>query len=52
MKEKKRILLAYQEKFGEGYLDLIITKKKGKTVDNILLTRTPIRPRLDKSFIE
>jgi hypothetical protein len=37
MKKKIHILSAYQEKFREGYLDLIITKKKGKTVDKIIV---------------
>jgi hypothetical protein len=50
MKEKKCILSAYQEKFGEGHLDSIITKKKGKTADKILLTGTCMRPSLDELY--
>ncbi len=34
MKEKKCILLAYQEKFRAEHLDSIITKKNGKTANN------------------
>jgi hypothetical protein len=48
MKEKKRILSDYQEKFGDKHPDLIITKKKGKRADKILLTHTHMRPSLNK----
>jgi len=32
-REKRRILEAYETKFGTGYLDSIIMRKKGKLVD-------------------
>jgi hypothetical protein len=50
MKEKKRILLAYQEKLGEGHPDSIITKKKGKIANNISLNHARMRPSLDKWY--
>ncbi len=50
MKEKKHILPAYQDKFREGHPDSIITKKKGKTADEILLTCICLRPSLDKLY--
>jgi hypothetical protein len=43
MKEKKRILSAYQDKFGAGHPDSINTQKKGKTANDILLTHTRMR---------
>ena len=45
--EKKRILMAYQEKFGSKYPKLIVTRKKGKISDNTSLHRTCMRPSLD-----
>ncbi len=50
MKEKKRILSAYQDKFGAGHLESILTQKKGKTANDILLTHTHMRPSLNKSY--
>jgi hypothetical protein len=38
MKEKKHILFAYQAKFVAGHLGSIITQKKGKIANSILLT--------------
>jgi hypothetical protein len=49
MKKKKRIISAYQDKFGAGHPESIITQKKGKTANDILLTHTRMRPSLDKS---
>ncbi len=50
IREKTCILSAYQEKFGVGHPDSIITKKKGKMADEILLTCTHMRPSLNKSY--
>jgi hypothetical protein len=49
-REKKRILTAYQEKFGSEYLDLIVTRKKGKISDNTSLHCACMRPSLDKWY--
>jgi len=52
-KEKQRILQQYELKFGAGYQDSIITKKKGETaVDNISLSipSARMRPELNKYY--
>jgi hypothetical protein len=54
-REKRRILEAYKEKFGTGYPDSIITRKKGKLIDTVLLSpphsRTRrMRPSTDKIY--
>ncbi len=48
--EKKRILTAYQEKFGSKYPELIITRKKGKISDDTSLHCARMRPSLDKWY--
>jgi hypothetical protein len=48
--EKKRILMAYQEKFGSKYPELIVTRKKGKISDNTSLHCTCMRPSLNKWY--
>ena len=53
-REKRRILEAYEAKFGTGYPDSIITRKKGKLDDtSTLLSHSTrrMRPPKDK-FIE
>jgi len=42
-REKRRILEAYETKFGTGYPDSIITRKKGKLVDTKLLSHSRTR---------
>jgi len=37
-REKRRILEAYETKFGTGYPDSIITRNKGKLIDTTLLS--------------
>ncbi len=49
-REKKRILTAYQEKFGSEYPELIITRKKSKISDDTSLHCTRMRPSLDKWY--
>jgi len=54
-REKRRILEAYEEKFGTGYPDSIISRKKGKLIDTTLLSpphsRTRrMRPSKDKFY--
>ena len=50
-KEKKRILDAYQARYGSECSDSIVTKKKGKTSDDILCPeRSRMRPSLDKWY--
>ena len=53
-KEKRRILEAYETKFGTGYPDSIVTRKKGKLDDTMLLSphsRTRrMRPSKDKFY--
>ena len=50
-KEKKHILDGYQAHFGSKYPDSIVTKKKGKTSDDILCPkRSRMRPSLDKWY--
>jgi hypothetical protein len=49
-REKKCILMAYQEKFGSEYPELIVTRKKGKISDDTSLHRTHMRPSLDKWY--
>jgi hypothetical protein len=50
MKEKKGILLAYQDKFAARHPDSIITKQKGKTANNTSLNQAHMRPSLNKWF--
>ncbi len=49
-REKKRILMDYQEKFGSEYPELIVTRKKGKISDNTFLHCAQMRPSLDKWY--
>jgi len=54
-REKWRILEAYEAKFGTGYPDSIVTRKKGKLIDTMLLSpphsRTRrMRPSKDKFY--
>jgi len=52
-REKRRILEAYETKFGKEYPDSIITRKKGKLIDTTLLSqqsRTRMRPSKDKFY--
>ncbi len=51
-REKRRILEAYETKFGKGYPDSIITRKKGKLVDSTLLSHSTrrMRPSKDKFY--
>ena len=54
-REKRRILEAYEAKFGTGYPDSIITRQKGKLIDTTLLSpphsRTRrMRPSKDKFY--
>ena len=48
--EKKCILMAYQEKFGSEYPELIVTRKKGKISDDTSLHRACMRPSLKKWY--
>ncbi len=50
MREKKCILMAYQEKFGSEYPELIETRKKGKIFNDTSLNCTCMRPSLDKWY--
>jgi len=54
-REKRRILEACETKFGTGYPDSIITRKKGKLIDTMLLSphsRTwRMRPSEDKFYL-
>jgi hypothetical protein len=52
-REKRRILDAYENEFGTGYADSIVTRKKGKQVDTTLLSRSKtqrLRPSKDKFY--
>jgi hypothetical protein len=52
-KEKQRILEAYETKFGAGYPDSIIMRKKGKLIDTMLLSHSRtwrMRPSKDKFY--
>ncbi len=53
-KEKRKILEAYETKFGTGYPVSIVTRKKGKHVDATLLlhsaTRRRMRPSKNKFY--
>ncbi len=49
-REKKRILMAYQEKFGSEYPESIVTRKKGKISDNTSIHCTRMRSSLDKLY--
>jgi hypothetical protein len=50
MREKKRILMAYQEKFRSEYPESIVTRKKGKISNNTSLHCARMRPSLDKWY--
>ncbi len=50
MREKKCILIAYQEKFGSKYPESIVTRKKGKISDDTSLRPARMRPSLDKWY--
>jgi hypothetical protein len=48
-REKRRILKAYEKKFGSGYCDSIVTSKKGKLVSTTLASHsTRTRPSKDR----
>jgi len=49
-REKRRILEAYETKFGTGYPNSIITRKKGKLIDTTLLSPPHLRPSKDKFY--
>jgi hypothetical protein len=49
-REKKRILIAYQEKFGSEYPESIVTRKKGKISHDPSLHCARMRPSLDKWY--
>ncbi len=50
MREKKRILMAFQEKFGSEYPKSIVTRKKGKISHNTSLHHARMRPSLNKWY--
>jgi hypothetical protein len=49
-REKKHILMEYQEKFGSEYPESIVTRKKGKISDDTALHLTCMRPSLNKWY--
>ncbi len=52
-REKRRILEAYKTKFGTGYPNSIVTRKKGKHVGTTLLSHSAtwrMRPSKDKFY--
>jgi hypothetical protein len=50
-REKRRILEVYDEKFGSGYPNSIVTSKKGKLVSTTLVSQsTRMRPSKDKFY--
>ncbi len=50
-REKRHILNAYEEKFGSGYTDPIVTTKKGKHVNTTsVLPKICMRPSKDKYY--
>ena len=51
-REKRRILEAYETKFGTGYPDSIITRKKGKLIATTSLSHSTrrMRPSKDKFY--
>ncbi len=49
-RKKKRILMAYQEKFGSEYPESIVTRKKDKISNNTSLHCARMRPSLDKWY--
>ncbi len=50
-REKRRILNAYEEKFGSGYTNSIVTTKKGKHVNTTsVLPNICMRPSKDKYY--
>jgi hypothetical protein len=48
--KKKRILTAYQDKFGSEYPESVVTRKTGKISDDTSLHCTRMRPSLDKWY--
>jgi hypothetical protein len=50
MHKKKRILTAYQEKFGLEYPESIVTRKKGKLSNDTSLHCARMRPSLDRWY--
>jgi hypothetical protein len=50
MREKKCILMDYQEKIGSEYPELIVTREKGKISDNTSLHCARMRPSLNKWY--
>jgi hypothetical protein len=48
--EKKCILMAYQEKFGSEYPELMVTRKKGKIIDDTSLHCARMRPSLNEWY--
>jgi hypothetical protein len=49
-REKKRILMAHQEKIGSEYPELIVTRKKGKISNDTSLHCARMRPSLDEWY--
>ncbi len=50
-RKKQHILNAYEEKFGSGYTNSIVTTKKGKHVNTIsVLPNICMRPSKDKYY--
>ena len=52
-REKRCILEAYETEFGTGYPDSIITRKKGKHIGTMLLSKSAtqrMRPSKDKFY--
>ncbi len=50
-RKKRRILKVYEEKFGLGYPNSIVTSKKGKLISTTLvLQSTRMRPSKDKFY--
>ncbi len=50
-REKRRILKVYEEKFGSGYPDSIVTSKEGKLISTTLVSQsTCMRPSKDKFY--
>jgi hypothetical protein len=50
MREKKRILTAYQDKFNSEYPESMVTRKKGKISDDTSLHCARMRPSLNKWY--
>jgi hypothetical protein len=49
-RKKKRILTAYQDKFGSEYPELIVTRKQGKFFNDKFLHGACMRPSLNKRY--